>query len=65
MDRAKIYKTGLTIETPAGKFTNCVKMEETNPLEPDAKDYKWYAPGVGMIKDGDMPLIKIEKPKSN
>ncbi|MCX7920078.1 MAG: hypothetical protein N3A72_10840 [bacterium] len=64
MDRAEIIETGLTIETPAGIFTNCIKVEETTPMEPKAKDYKWYAPGVGMIKDNDMILIKIEQPKN-
>ena len=44
MDRAEIIKTGVTIETPAGTFKNCIKIEETTPMEPDAKDYKWYAP---------------------
>ena len=61
MDRAEIKEKGLTIQTPAGTFKNCIKMEETNPLEPNAKDYKIYAPGVGMIKDGDMPLVEIRR----
>ena len=61
MDRVEIKELGLKIQTPAGTFENCIKVEETTPLEPDVKDYKWYAPGVGMIKDGDMPLNKIEK----
>ena len=61
MDRAEIKETGLTIETPAGIFKNCIKVEETTPMEPDTKDYKWYAPGVGMIKDNDMVLIRTNK----
>jgi hypothetical protein len=61
MDRVEIKQIGLKIQTPAGTFENCIKVEETTPLEPEVKDYKWYAPGVGMIKDGDMPLNKIEK----
>ena len=61
MDRAEIKETGLTVETPAGKFSNCIKVEDTSPLEPNVKDYKWYAPGVGLVKDNNMPLVKIEK----
>ena len=30
---------------------------ETTPLEPDAKESKFYAPGVGLIKDGPCRLI--------
>ena len=61
LDRAEIKETGLTVETPAGIFKNCIEVEETTPMESDAKDYKWYAPGVGMIKDNEMVLLKIEK----
>jgi hypothetical protein len=29
MDRAEIVSTSVTLTTPAGRFTNCVKVEET------------------------------------
>lgn len=62
-DRAEIVSVSETIETPAGKFTGCLKTEETTPLEPDAKDYKLYAPGVGLVRDGDIVLIQYGKLK--
>jgi hypothetical protein len=58
MDRVVIVSTSETIETPAGKFANCLKAEETTPLEPRVKDYKLYAPGVGLVKDGKLLLTK-------
>ena len=58
MDRAEIVSTGETVETPAGKFSNCLKVEETTPLEPRSKEYKWYAPGVGLVKDGELLLTR-------
>lgn len=58
MDRAEIVSNSETLETPAGKFENCLKIEETTPLEPGAKGYKIYAPGVGLIKDGSLLLVK-------
>jgi hypothetical protein len=61
MDRAEIVAIKEKVETPAGIFTNCIMVEETSGLEKGAKDYKWYAPGVGMIKDNEMILIKISK----
>ena len=54
MDRSEIISTTQTMETPAGKFTNVVKSEETSPLEPKAKEYKFYAPGIGLIKDDNL-----------
>jgi hypothetical protein len=65
-DRAEIVALGVTIKTPAGEFKNCVKMEETTPVEPKTKEYKVYAPGVGLVQDGDLKLVKygkVELPK--
>lgn len=58
MDRAEVVSTTGKKTTPAGAFENCVKTEETSPLEPGTKEYKWYAPGVGLIADGTLPLVK-------
>jgi hypothetical protein len=56
MDRAEIVSRSEYIETPAGKFTDCLKTEETTPLEPGVREYKVYAPGVGLVRDGDLLL---------
>ena len=58
MDRAEIISTTEKATTPAGNFTAVLKIEETTPLEPKSKDFKLYAPGIGLIKDGDLLLIK-------
>ena len=58
MDRSEIVSTSETFITAAGTFANCLKTFETTPLEPSAKEYKLYAPGVGLIKDEDMLLVK-------
>ncbi len=57
LDRAEIVSTTETLETPAGAFKNVLKVEETTPIEPD-KAHKFYAPGVGLLKDGGMLLVK-------
>jgi hypothetical protein len=57
MDRAEIVSVTETAKTAAGAFERCVKTRETTPLEPGAREYKVYAPGVGLIVDGDMPLV--------
>ena len=58
MDRAEILSLSETVETPAGKFTNCLKVLETNPVEPGAKEYKYYAPGVGLVQEESLRLVK-------
>lgn len=58
MDRAEIVSLTETKQTFAGNFTNCLKTEETPPLEPKEKEYKFYAPGIGLIQDEDLLLTK-------
>jgi len=58
MDKAEIISNTETLQTPAGNFENCLKTEETTPLEPESKEYKFYAPGIGLIKDGELLLTK-------
>lgn len=66
MDRAEIVSATETVKTPAGEFKNCLKFEDTTPLEPKTKEYKYYARGIGLVQDGDVKLVKFgksEKPK--
>ena len=58
MDRVETISLTETLKTAAGNFTGCLKMEETTPLEPNNKEYKFYAPGIGLIQDGDLLLTK-------
>jgi hypothetical protein len=59
MDRVEIASVDETVKTPAGTFEHCVHLRETTPLEKDVS-HKYYAPGVGMIKDDEFELA--EKP---
>ena len=61
MDRAEILSLNTTVNTPAGEFKNCLKVEETTPLEPGVKEYKYYAAGVGLVQDGDLKLVRYGK----
>lgn len=57
MDRSEIVSLSEKLTTRAGAFERCVKIKETTPLEPLAREYKIYAPGVGLVKDGDLELV--------
>ena len=58
MDRAEILSTGETLETPAGKLKNCLKVAETNALASGELEYKYYAPGIGLVKEEQMLLVE-------
>ena len=58
LDRAEIVSLSETRKIPAGEFKNCLKIEETTPLEAGAKEYKYYAPGIGLVQDGSLKLFR-------
>jgi hypothetical protein len=58
VDRVEIASDAESLKTPAGEFHDCVKTEETTPLEPGAKEYKTYAKGIGIVQDGAFLLTK-------
>jgi hypothetical protein len=56
-DIGEIMSTTATVATPAGTFTDVVVVRETTPLEPDAEDFKYYAPGIGLIQSNTLQLV--------
>lgn len=58
MDRAEIVGLDETLDTPAGRFEGCLKVLETTPLEKTEREFKVYAPGVGLIQDGGLLLLE-------
>ena len=57
MDRAEVVSLTERSQTPAGMFDKCVKMKETTPLEMFAREFKVFAPGIGLVQDGDLKLV--------
>jgi hypothetical protein len=58
MDRFEVVSLNEELKTPAGTFKNCLKTRESSPLEPGTVEHKTYAPGVGLIKDAGLKLVK-------
>ncbi len=58
MDRAEIVSLTETCKTPAGTFSGCLKVKEGSAIDKTAIEYKYYAPGIGLVRDGDLRLVK-------
>ena len=58
MDRCEIVSVSEKIVTPAGTFQKCIHVVESSEIEKGLHDHKWYAPGVGQVKDAEMVLVK-------
>jgi len=67
-DAAEVVALDQTVTVPAGTFNGCVQAGEFTPIEPDAYEYKYSAPGVGTVLEVDtesgerVELVAIERP---
>jgi hypothetical protein len=56
----EVIDTAAKIVTPAGTFTNCLRIRTKESGGQDARE-KAYAPGVGLVQDGQFSLVKISQ----
>jgi hypothetical protein len=57
MDRVEVVSLTETLVTPAGKFVECLKTEETSGIE-NGKEFKLYVAGIGLIQDAGLKLTR-------
>lgn len=57
LDRGEIVSLAETLIVPAGEFNNCLKTEDSSQIEP-GKEFKFYAPGIGLIQEESLKLVK-------
>jgi hypothetical protein len=55
-DTTTITSAGRTVKTPAGTFTDTIRVRDFNPLD-GTKDTKSYARNIGLIQDGPLLLL--------
>jgi len=56
MDRAEVISLEEKISTPAGDFEQVLKTREGTALNPMEKEFKQYAPGIGLVQDQNLLL---------
>jgi hypothetical protein len=66
-DMAKVQKLSESVTVAYGTFEDVLVTEDTNPLEPEIVEHKYYAPGVGVVLEelvagGEerMELVRVE-----
>ena len=60
-DRGEIVSMGETLAVPFGTFDDVLQTEESNALEPGSVSEKFWAPGIGVIKDEELELVGHER----
>lgn len=58
MDQAEIVSLNETCKTPAGTFPKCMKVKEGSAIDITAREFKYYAPSIGLVRDQDLRLTK-------
>jgi len=53
-DFARVLSLDENVKVPVGTFDHCLETTETSGLEPGASEFKFYAPGVGVVFDNDV-----------
>jgi len=48
-DNAKVLNLSSNVDVAYGSFTECLKTQEWTPLEPGARETKFYKSGVGLL----------------
>jgi hypothetical protein len=48
-DMAMVLSLSKSVEVPYGSFEGCLKTQEWTALAPGAREFKFYAPGVGLV----------------
>lgn len=48
-DRARVVSLSATVSVPFGTFSQCLQTMDWTPLEPGVREFKFYAPGLGLV----------------
>ena len=64
-DMGMVVALGVTYDAGNGvSYTGCLQVLDWTPLEPEALEYKYYAPGVGLIAelslDGESEPVELQ-----
>ena len=64
---AEILALNAAVSVPYGSYSGCLQTKDWTPLEPGIAEAKYYAPGIGLLKEsaieggtGYMELIDIQ-----
>jgi hypothetical protein len=62
LDRGEVVALDEVLSVPAGTFEDVLAIEDSSALEPGEVEEKFYAPGIGAIKDEELELVEIVPP---
>lgn len=68
-DKGEVLSLDESVTVPYGSYDKVLKTKDTNPLEPDVVEHKFYAKGVGLLKEQEVKggkdqaeLVSVDRP---
>ena len=61
-DQARVQALNVMVTLADGRTFTCVQTLEYTPLEEESDEYKWYAPGIGLVRDDSLVLVSQSSP---
>lgn len=59
-DKATVMSVTEKVTVPTGTYTNCLKTKDFSTLKPGPDEFKFYCPGVGLVKEeGDGSVLEL------
>lgn len=65
LDRAEIVAVDGTLDIGGHSYTQVVSVYETSAAEPDLREMKYYAPGVGLIREEEAVDLNRANPEAH
>ena len=62
-DQGEITATGLTLSFGGHSYSNVVRVLETSAVESGPPEYKYYAPGIGLIRGEEGLDANLQNPE--
>lgn len=65
-DMGRVLEVDVSATVPAGTWDDCIRTEDTTPLEPEVRETKVYCRGVGLVLEDEGPgsrneLVAVER----
>jgi hypothetical protein len=62
-DMGQVLKLGESVDVPYGSFADVLVTKDWTPLERNALEHKYYAPGIGLVREegikGDKAVLEL------
>jgi hypothetical protein len=58
LNRGQVMSLSETCKTAAGTFTRCMKIMGTSGMDAKKREFKYYAPQIGLVRDGALRLVR-------